>query len=196
MGAAGGDRNAKGDRHRCQSPCHRTSALDPCGPHGLVSAACSIRAGKGMRISRRSPGPVVARCQSSALPPAVGGPLRAPSRRTSSEPCGMRSRSMLQPCRRLRDARVDAPFFVLSFRLLCLRLRAGLSGFGSSHPPDPSGFRCACAPLPLSGSVVLRLSLETSTGLTPRIRFATCRCCIPRPGRSWFPEGTCPSLVR
>lgn len=47
------------------------------GTWGLFSAACSTRAGKGMRVLRRSPGPVRSACfrRSRHCIPAVGGPL-------------------------------------------------------------------------------------------------------------------------
>ncbi len=48
----------------------------PEGFRGLVSAACSARAGKGMRASRRSPRPDDAPVRGQASFPAFGGPLQ------------------------------------------------------------------------------------------------------------------------
>jgi len=79
-------RTAKGGRHRCQPPCHRTSAFSiPRDRRGLVSAACSARAGKGMRASRRSSRPVASTPEGASAP----GPRRPAPRLpgAATKPC-------------------------------------------------------------------------------------------------------------
>ena len=59
--------------------------VDPEGPMGLVSAACSARAGKGMRASRRSSRPVASAPEGASTP----GPRRPASvlPGAASKPC-------------------------------------------------------------------------------------------------------------
>jgi hypothetical protein len=79
-----GFRNAKGDRHCCQSPCHRTSASHPEGPvawfrrHAPLAPAraCELRVGHRGRLILPYP-------ETWASFPAIGGPLHDLARRRS-----------------------------------------------------------------------------------------------------------------
>jgi len=114
--------------------------------YGLVSAACSTRAGKGMRASRRSPGPVHARVPGNACafrPSAARsiGHYQGAARRSLSG-CAGRSGSV----GRLHGK--SGAFSSSTVRVPSCRLRDHRASGSSSGLSAPSARACA----PASGS--------------------------------------------
>lgn len=144
--------------------------IDPDGSHGLLSAACSARAGKGMRASRRSPRPNSRHFSRriGASYPATSGPLQIRRKRRNWSLAECFSRLVLQPFHRLRGFRADDPLFVdfpsiarfafakPQFRVRPSRLLLHASPslarrFGIRFHRASAVLRnlhCACAPLP------------------------------------------------
>lgn len=147
---------------------------DPEESRGLVSAACSTRAGKGMRASRRSPRPADATARGQTSFPAFSGPLPICPGGTNLKPCGIRFPDFLPPPHRLRHANASKN----SIGRVCC-------------------FDVACAPSPLSSqpgfSIASRFRRCACAQPCPRWHR---RPCIPRTVRLWFPEGTCVCSIR
>jgi hypothetical protein len=122
----------------------------------LVSAACATRAGKGMRVLRRSPGPWPP-LPKELPPPVAGGPLRRLPRQPRSLAGQIRfapwhpaiACALASACDfglRLRGASIR------SFQSAFAALRPGASGFAHAIPSAgmlrPSLARCL--PIPIS----------------------------------------------
>ena len=174
----------------------RVAGLQPLGRQAtacLVSAACSARAGKGIRASRRSPGPVDPRIPKKRF---LSGPRRPASRTRpggpSLKPCGMPSREIHRPgSARAMPMPIHLPFgtilrhtfafarveprpsFDRSIRLLH-RLRA-------AEGSRPAVLRYPAKPPRCSRSALFSQSSVASHS---------------RPIRMRFPEGTCTRMVR
>jgi hypothetical protein len=185
-------RNAKGDRHCCQSPCHRTSAFCPEGRWGLVSAACSTRAGKGMRALRRSPGPAVCPPPKKRTSfPAVGGPLHDFARSRNQEALLDTISRLIHRLRLLACAVAKALGFALRADpsadlplARTYRLRSRPSGRSFHfHPRLRACFSLWFIPAPASLGIAATLAHR----LVPATSVALVSSSRPR----WFPEGTC-----
>ena len=185
--------HAKGGRHRCQPPCHRTSALGSQATAGLVSAACSTRAGKGIRASRRSPGPGVRAFRGVRF---VSGPRR-PASGTRPGPGHEALRNASREIHRPGSARampipIHLPFgTILRLAFACARAAASAvlrPVLPLPAPPErcmelsePAALRCPAKP-----------PRRLRTALLPRSSVASHSRVI----RLRFPEGTCIRMTR
>lgn len=164
--------------------------------YGLVSAACSARAGKGMRASRRSPGPADCLFPKKRAPfPAFGGPLHDFTRRRNHGALLDTISRVIHRLRLLACAMVNALGFALRVDpsadlplARAYRLRSRPSADPSLPPALARLLRHPVQPAPAS--------LEIAATLAHRLVFAT-SVALVSPSRSrWFPEGTCTRSIR
>jgi hypothetical protein len=194
-----GDRsgNAKGDRHCCQSPCHRTSASYPEGHmawfrrHAPLAPAraCELRVGHRGRLIATLP-------KKRASFPAFGGPLRDFARGRNHEALLDTISRTIHRLRLLACAVANALGFALRgdpsadlplARAHRLRSRPSGRSFASAG---------ACALASVSGSARLRRLSKSPRTLAHRLVLATSVALVSPSRPRWFPEGTCARSVR
>jgi hypothetical protein len=165
------------------------------GSRNLVSAACSARAGKGMRASRRSPGP--ADPPDSEEPSFFSGPRRPapwnPPKR-AHKALRMLTRAPRTPNLRFRGIQGFASLFGPILRATASLARR--RSFRLVHPADPWPQAHARASASASGS--------TCSGVTRRLAVRLRAACLrnhrcfaspSRPRRS-FPKAPVPCSIR
>lgn len=140
----------------------------------LVSAACSTRAGKGMRASRRSPGSGCASEEASHR-----------SRRPASPLPG----ALTKPCWILGPMNPPPPPLARPLRPLASGSACAAPSAGASDPlarlVRPGNFQSSFEVRPLR---------ELPPPLARRLHFRSPE--YPRLARLWFPEGTCTLPIR
>jgi hypothetical protein len=188
--------NAKGDRHCCQSPCHRTSASHPEGPvawfrrHAPLAPAraCELRVGRRGRLIATLP-------RKRASFPALAARFMTSPEGGTIKPCWIRfPEQSIGFGSRLRGA--QSPGLHSSGR--SLRRSAACAGLS----PSVSSIRQI-----LRFDQHLRISFRiwfspasaspgTATTLAHRLASVTTVAFVSPSRPRWFPEGTCTRPIR